>query len=62
LWKVGALVKTSVRRIWFHFSETWPHKQLWQRAYTAIVEFVAQIQQVQQGNLTAPGTPSPLLM
>jgi hypothetical protein len=62
LWKVGALVKTSVRRIWFHFSETWPHQQLWQRVYTAIVEFVAQVQQGQQGNLTAPGTPSPLLM
>jgi hypothetical protein len=28
LWKVGAVVQTSVRRIWFHFSETWPHQQL----------------------------------
>jgi hypothetical protein len=26
LWKVAAVVQTSVRRIWFHFSETWPHR------------------------------------
>ncbi len=62
LWKVGAIVKTSVRRIWFHFSETWPHRELWQRVYAAIVEFVAQVQQSRQGNLTTPGTPSALLM
>jgi hypothetical protein len=56
---VGAIVKTSVRRIWYHFSETWPHQKLWQRVYAALVEFVAQ---VKQGNLTTPGTPSNLLM
>jgi hypothetical protein len=27
VWKVGAVVKTSVRRIWFHFSETWPYRE-----------------------------------
>ena len=62
LWKVGAIVQTSVRRIWFHFSETWPHQDLWQRVYAAIVEFVAQVRQGREGNLTTPGTPSALLM
>src|SRR5271169_2690391 len=62
LWKVGALVKISVRRIWFHFAETWPHQQLWQRVYAAIVEFVAQVKQGCQGNLTEPAAPSTLLL
>lgn len=61
LWKVGALVQTSVRRIWIHFSETWPHQALWQRVYAALVDFVAQVQQSQQGNLTVPGAPAPRL-
>ena len=41
LWKVGAVVKTSVRRIWFHFSETWPHRDLFVRVYQAVQQFVA---------------------
>jgi hypothetical protein len=41
LWKVGAVVKTSVRRIWFHFSETWPHRSLFVRVYQAVRHFVA---------------------
>ena len=62
LWKVGALVKTSVRRIWFHFSETWPYRDLWQRVHAALIEFVAHVQRSQAGNLTTPGVPSALLM
>lgn len=62
LWKVGALVKTSVRRVWFHFSETWPHRELFQRVHAALKEFVAQIQRSQAGNLTAPGAASAPLM
>ena len=62
LWKVGAVVQTSVRRIWFHFSETWPYRDLWQRVHAALAEFVTQIQHHQAGNLTAPGTPSALPM
>ena len=58
LWKVGALVKTSVRRIWFHFSESWPYQELWQRVYASLIEFVAQIRRSQAGNLTASATPS----
>jgi Transposase DDE domain group 1 len=41
LWKVGALVKTSARRIWFHFSETWPERALFARVYQAVRQFVA---------------------
>jgi Transposase DDE domain group 1 len=44
LWKVGAIVKTSVRRIWFHFSETWPQRQLFVRVYQAVRQFVAGLQ------------------
>jgi hypothetical protein len=44
LWKVGALVKTSCRRICFHFSETWPHQDLWVRVHQALTDFVRQVQ------------------
>jgi hypothetical protein len=43
LWKVAALVKTSCRRIWFHFSETWPHQDLWVRVHHALTDFVRQL-------------------
>jgi hypothetical protein len=43
LWKVGALVQTSVRRIWFHFSAHWPHRQLWLRVQEALQNFVRQL-------------------
>lgn len=43
LWKVGAVVKTSVRRIWFHFSETWPHRLLFVQVYQAVGAFVRSI-------------------
>jgi hypothetical protein len=43
LWKVGAVVKTSVRRIWFHFSETWPQRHLFVRVYQAVQDFVGSL-------------------
>jgi hypothetical protein len=43
LWKVAALVQPSVRRIWFHFSETWPHRDLWIRVRQALQQFVADL-------------------
>jgi hypothetical protein len=43
LWKVGAVVRTSVRRIWFHISETWPGRELFQRVQIAIDGFVAAV-------------------
>jgi hypothetical protein len=44
LWKVAALVKTSVRRIWFHFSTTWSQRTLWRRVQAALTTFVADVQ------------------
>ena len=43
LCKVGAVVKTSVRRIWFHFSETWPPRHLFVQVYQAVCSFVAKL-------------------
>ena len=43
LWKVGAVVKTSVRRIWFHVSETWPHRELFVRVCQAVQDFVQSL-------------------
>jgi hypothetical protein len=45
LWKVGAVVKTSVRRIWFHLSETWLHRELFVRVYQAVREFIQGLRQ-----------------
>src|SRR5262245_7890156 len=45
LWKVGAVVQTSVRRIWFHFSETWPHRALFVRVCQALRHFVDGLRQ-----------------
>jgi hypothetical protein len=42
-WKVRAVVQTSVRRIWFHFSETWPHRELFVRVYRAVQQFVGHL-------------------
>lgn len=41
LWKVGAVVRTSARRIWFDLSETWPHWDLWIRVEAALGRFVS---------------------
>jgi hypothetical protein len=43
LWKVGAVVQSSVRRIWFHFSETWPYRELFVRVYEAVRQFVVSL-------------------
>jgi hypothetical protein len=43
LWKVGAVVQTSVRRIWFHDSETWPHRELFVAVYQAVQAFVQRL-------------------
>jgi hypothetical protein len=51
LWKVGAVVKTSVRRIWFAFSQTWPPRQLFVAIYQAVRGFVAQLRGEEAGVL-----------
>jgi hypothetical protein len=43
LWKVGAVVKTSVRRIWFHLSATWPQRALFVRVVEAVRHFVQRL-------------------
>jgi Transposase DDE domain group 1 len=43
LWKVGAVVQTSVRRIWFHFAATWPDRELFVRVYRAVQQFVGRL-------------------
>ena len=45
LWKVAAAVTTSVRRIWFHFSATWPNRAVWIAVRQALRQFVTDIQQ-----------------
>jgi hypothetical protein len=47
LWKVGAVVVTSARRIWLHVSEVWPNRGLWLRAQAAVAAFVAAWQRRQ---------------
>jgi hypothetical protein len=44
LFKVGALVKTSVRRIWFHLSSHWPHQELYALVHDSIQQFVLRLQ------------------
>lgn len=41
--KVGAVVNTSVRRIWFHFSSSWPRRGLFVHICEAIDRFVAAL-------------------
>jgi hypothetical protein len=40
LWKVGAVLVSSARRLWFHVSETWPNRGLWGRVQAAVQTFV----------------------
>jgi len=47
LWKVAAVVKTSVRRIWFHFSATWPYRELWQRTHRAAMAWLQRLAECQ---------------
>src|SRR5262249_30399856 len=53
LWKVGAVVRTSARRIWLHFSETWPYRDLWVRVRHAVQAFVARVQAACRGGPAA---------
>lgn len=44
LWKVGAVLVTGARRLWFRVSETWPHRGLWERVLAGVSTFVARLQ------------------
>ena len=41
LWKVGAVVRVSARRVWLRVSATWPGRELWQRVDEAVRAFGA---------------------
>jgi Transposase DDE domain group 1 len=43
LWKVGAVVRVSARRVWLRGSATWPGRGLWFRVQAAVARFVAQV-------------------
>ena len=51
LFKIGAVVKTSVRRIWFHLSETWPHRVMLVRVQQALHKFVAAVMEARSAPL-----------
>jgi Transposase DDE domain group 1 len=40
LWKAGAVVVRSTRRVGLHVSETWPYREVWQRVHAAVAAFV----------------------
>jgi hypothetical protein len=40
LWKIGAVVVVSRRRVWFHLSWTWPYRELWAAVLAAVQGFV----------------------
>jgi hypothetical protein len=61
LWKVGARVVTSGRRIWFHFSETWPFRTLWSRAHEAALAFVERLQAMAKQAAAHRPDPTPLM-
>jgi hypothetical protein len=43
LWKAGARVVTSARRICVHLSESWPYRELWFRVLAAVQGFVGHL-------------------
>jgi hypothetical protein len=49
LWKVGAVVRRSVRAVWFQFSETWPFQELWGRVHQAVMAYAARVQESRAG-------------
>jgi hypothetical protein len=40
LWKIGAVVVVSHRRVWFHLSSSWPYRELWAAVLAAVQGFV----------------------
>jgi hypothetical protein len=46
LWKVGAVLVSSPRRLWLHVSATWPQRGLWVRVHEAVASFVASQRRV----------------
>lgn len=62
LFKVGAIVQTSARRIWYRFSSTWPLQDVFRRACRNVERFVAAIRTARQllvDTLSPSGTADP---
>jgi Transposase DDE domain group 1 len=45
LWKAGAVVVVTARRVVLHLSVNWPGRQLWGRALAAVGAFVARLRE-----------------
>jgi Transposase DDE domain group 1 len=43
LWKAGAVVVTSAKRVWLHVSQTWPYRGVWLQVQAAVTQFVSQV-------------------
>ena len=43
LFKVGAVVQPSVRRIWFRISKIWPGRELFARVCAAVTNFTSAL-------------------
>jgi len=43
LWKVGAVVVTSAKRVWLHVSASWPYRGVWLRVQEAVTRFVSRV-------------------
>jgi hypothetical protein len=54
LWKVGAVVVTSARRVGLHLSATWPYRGVWQRVHEAVQGFVARRRAAVAAPLASP--------
>jgi hypothetical protein len=59
LWKVGARVQTSARRVWFHIAASWPQRDLFVRVCQAVRQFVHSLTVPARA---APATVLPLPM
>lgn len=56
LWKVAAVVVTSVRKVWFHVSATWPYRDLWVRVERAVRQFVTAVRAAAGARASPPDT------
>ena len=62
LFKIGAVVETSVRRVWFHLSSSWPGRDLLGRVCQAVERYAASLgrlwpDRLQEGLQIEPGCP-----
>jgi hypothetical protein len=56
LWKVGALLVSSGRRLWLRLSETWPGWDVWVRVQEAVRGYVGEVQQAAAARAAVEGS------